>query len=293
MAEPRNRATRSPGDLLQEADEWREYVGQDVVVEIAENSHNGLSTNERRIGVEKDVEVRAKARINFLAWVNDAGERPSYFSATINYRREADGSGSRKAADVLRLQRIEGGAFKCANREVQKSVLIDPIQFMDTPQRVALVRAPTVVRLEPLDDFLSRRVHATGLEEATTRSGLPSVRTLASQAIETGAAIAPLVPEDGEFRALHDIIGERGSVRRSEFETEVVKRRSQALEHLSDEHREWLSRRRVCRDPSGVLMGAILARDLRVRFLVNGVQCGVEIPANLFTQILQVSTRAS
>jgi hypothetical protein len=105
---------------------------------------------------------------------------------------------------------------------VKKTVLVDAVEVVQEPEKVLLVYVPSVVRPQTLDRCLRVWMPTTDLVQLAPRSGSASIRTFAPEAMETVPAFPIFVPEDGEFRAMREVVGQWRRMRGSQGIGEVV-----------------------------------------------------------------------
>lgn len=153
-----------------------------------------------------------------------------------------------------------GKSFGVGDDDVQDSVLVNPVEFVEPPEGIIRKHGPSMVRLQPLDLCLSGGAHAPdlGLARASESGGAGSQATLVP------------ISDNREFGVLLDLIGKRSSVRRREFECEMVQCCAEALEAVPDKQRNIGGREWRRGDP-----GSMCARMLRVGLLHDGIVCGL------------------
>lgn len=278
------------GELLQEADEWREYVAHDVIVDLPEHIEDWRTAYDWSRRREAYAQGSADVQAHFLLWVDGfegASTPPRYLCAT--FHRACDTSNftfGDEQVDVLGLGGCPSEALSGSGDHVQDAMLVEPIEFMQAPKGIVRKCVPSVVRLQPLDGLLSDRRDPLDLCEATARRGGTRELALALQLVEPGRTPTGSVLKDREFGFLLDLIGERHSERRRQFECEMIERRAEALQTVSDEQSEGIGGQRRRVDPS-----AVSAQMLRIWLLNDGLLCSLDPVIDCALTPLQVVLR--
>jgi hypothetical protein len=233
-----------PGDLLQEADEWREYVAHDVIVDLPQHIEDWRTAYDWGRRREAYVQSRAEVHAHVLVWIDGiegVGTPPSYLCAAFHGVSDPlQKSAHYSERDVLRITGRPAEPLDGCGDDVQHAMLVESIEFVEPPEGIVRKRLPSVVRLQPLDDCLGSRIDPANL--AATRAG---------EHLRSGAKSHLVsVTDDREFGVLLDLIGERFSKRRREFEREMVERRTEALQAVPDQEPDLVGRQRVGVDPS-------------------------------------------
>jgi hypothetical protein len=165
-------------------------------------------------------------------------------------------------------------------------MFVQPVEFMQAPEGVIAKGFPSVIRLQSLDDCLSARVDPLNLREPASRRGVSRAGSLASPLVESSGTPARAFLKDWELGRLREIVGERGSKCRREFEREMVERRAEALQTVSDEKREF-----VGGENGGVDPGSVIAGTFRIGLLHDGLLCCFDPLGNHAFSLLQVVLR--
>jgi hypothetical protein len=169
----------------------------------------------------------------------------------------------------------------------------------------------------------------TDLVQTAPRSGSASERALAPEAMESVTAFPIFVPDDGEFRAMREVVGQWRRMRDSQGIGEVVETGSEVMQKISDEHTEIVVRWLFAGDenfqpphseinsaggrplwpidkdfPSEVVSGhrvgvrvprgdRTVPSGIRVVFVPDGVVVTAQPPDDLGLQLCQVLERSS
>ena len=130
------------------------------------------------------------------------------FSEMFRRTHYCEGSNSHVPADYIALSEF-------VHSDVQSSMLVDPLQFIENPERVFLVFASFVMGLDRLDQLDGIRVYT-----ANFRLFLPCVHWS--------------LPKDRELRSLCCFSGERDRIGSCQLVGEVVKGGTQVMQEVTN-----------------------------------------------------------
>lgn len=216
----------------------------DVQVHIGQRSHYRLSALDGGFWGERYVQGRLYLHVHFSVWVDEMHPPDAtYWCLGFNGAPQTLNQPRSDAADVLESSYVPKRSGKDGNDGVQEAVLVDAVQLMDDPKRVAPKVLSPVVRLQPLDHCLRVWVPTSNLVESASRSRVPVLLPFVELGTSDPAVSLPvLVPEDGEFRAISEFLRQRLGERAGERIGKVVESRSEVVQDISYKETDRVSR---------------------------------------------------
>jgi hypothetical protein len=183
--------------VSEKASERQHDLVDDVVVDQRDGRRDALAFGHRRPLWKSYVEGHNSVHIHLLVRPGRFDGNAGYLCATFNLafvdddRAWSDPGRGRVGPDTKTIEDRNGG--------MQKAVLVDAREFMENPEAIRPEAAPSLIRLQSLDDCLRSWIDARNL----TLSAAKEARAAA------GVPLPVFVPEDRELRVLSDVVGQR------------------------------------------------------------------------------------
>jgi hypothetical protein len=254
--------------------QWRDYLAQNVTVQIHKVVQNKLATGYsiRKAYAERRVEIH----VHVSCRIGGVGCVPEHYCALFQYAFV----GPDAALDPLHINVVGGFDPKVksgpgTHYEVDVPVLVGIAQRMDLPEGVVPVSIPSVVRLQTLDDCLRRLTNPTGFRVE---------RAVVDNRSIDRFSLPVLIPEDGELRFIRDILADSAS---GQGVCQAVERGPQVVERIADQERKRRGGETLMEDDPY----AHLIRSIGIGLADDGVAFWCEPPPELDCQVLQVMNR--
>lgn len=248
---------------LQKFPEQAKYPGLDVIANIIKDSYHSFTVHSRGT-VESYLQKRIEIHLHFLVGNLGNGAIPDYYCLTFNH-----------CLDYLNVEEFvikgepwtKSGSNITDSADEQQAMLVDIREFVQHPKLVAMNILPSLIRLQILDDCLSVWMHAANSSVDSSRVGMF---------------------EDGEFRFLRDICGERAArIALRESEGQMVKGPSQIMKDIANQNPKGIIGDRVGLDA----YLETIRTSIRVFLIKDMVVATVRPERDLMFQIIQVTTR--
>jgi hypothetical protein len=142
---------------------------------------------------------------------------------------------------------------------MKQSVFVNPVQLVEKPEGMFAEAAPSVVRLQSLDDYLRSRVNATDFKQSATvgwDAGFGDL--IESLTADPYGPTLVFVPKDREFGGFGDVVRDwAADIVDRKIVSQGIQTGTQIVETISNEEAERILRDRIS---GGMKNGSPVAR---------------------------------
>jgi len=180
-------------------------------VQVRKGADYWSASRDGRKGSEDYVNGRTYLHVHLGICVNEVHPvNPTYWCVGFYRSGEGPNQAWSNRSNILELVDVPKSSEETRHCRMQQAVLVDAVQVVQDPKQVGSKVVASLVRLQPLDDCLRVWMPTPDLEQSAARGGSSSLlRLMESSTADTGSALPILIPEDGEFRAMRDVLRER------------------------------------------------------------------------------------
>lgn len=216
------------GDAGKVRSEGRDYLTNDMVVNLSENFDHRFTFNQRRSLGERYSDGRIEVHVHFLARVDGSHRESRYFCATF-YKSFMDANDARADSRVADIVGTQGHPTEGCNGRVEEAMSIEPRKLVELPQGGIHEGVASLVRLQSLNSCFRAWRHATNAPRCSLAEHTRS---------HTSLSLPIYVPEDREFNLIRGLFGEGVGVRGGELVGQEVETRTEVVKAISNNTRK-------------------------------------------------------